>query len=165
MDVEKKLFELSEYCDEHINVLGKCDCALCNHDGTCITPIELRDAPDEMIHKWHAMVFPEPTFKDDVERMKYIRSKLDENELLCQLAEEAAELSKAASKLARIIRGKNPTPVTHIEALDNVFEELADVRVCMIALGYHQHDFSIALRTPDKINRWVERLQKMDGAV
>ena len=44
--------------------------------------------------------------------------KIGEPAMLEQLAEEAAELSHAALKLARIIRGENPTPVTEVEAWD-----------------------------------------------
>ena len=35
--------------------------------------------------------------------------------MLEQLAKEAAELSQAALKLARVLRGENPTPVTRRE--------------------------------------------------
>lgn len=37
-------------------------------------------------------------------------------EILCQLAEEASELCKAALKLRRTIDGSSPTPVTMEEA-------------------------------------------------
>ena len=167
MDVREKREVLTRYCSER-----NCgNCVFCYGDDYCGILKEqngdvvhaMATAPDEMVEKWYMTAFPAPTFKNDAERMEYIRSKLDENELLCQLAEEAAELSKAASKLARIVRGKNPTPVTKQEALDNVFEELADVRVCMIALGYDKYDLDICLLMPDKIKRWVERLQKMGG--
>ena len=46
------------------------------------------------------------------------------------LAEECAELSQAALKLARIIRGENPTPVKEDRAICAVMEEWADVLVC-----------------------------------
>jgi hypothetical protein len=62
---------LQNHCDEHINVLAECDCALCEVGGTaCIADInDFSDAPDEMIHKWYAMVFPEaPTIKDSGQR-------------------------------------------------------------------------------------------------
>ena len=38
--------------------------------------------------------------------------KIGKPAMLEQLAEEAAELSQAALKLARVIRNENPTPVT-----------------------------------------------------
>ena len=40
-----------------------------------------------------------------------------------QLAEEAAELSQAALKLARVLRGENPTPVTRREVRKHLIEE------------------------------------------
>ena len=50
--------------------------------------------------------------------------------MLEQLAEEAAELAKAALKLARICRAENPTPVTESEAYKNIIEEYTDVETC-----------------------------------
>lgn len=43
--------------------------------------------------------------------------------MLEQLAEEAAELSQAALKLARVLRGENPTPVTRREVRKHLIEE------------------------------------------
>lgn len=42
-------------------------------------------------------------------------------------AEECCELGHAALKLARVVRGENPTPVTMAEAQEGFVEELADV--------------------------------------
>ena len=44
-----------------------------------------------------------------------------------QLAEECNELGKAALKLARVLRGENPTPVTEEAARAKVIEEFTDV--------------------------------------
>lgn len=46
------------------------------------------------------------------------------------LAEESAELAKAALKMARVLRQENPTPVTLIEAESMVREEWTDVIQC-----------------------------------
>lgn len=74
-----------------------------------------------------------------------------------QLAEEAAELSQAALKLARVLRGENPTPVRDWQAIDNLKEETADVRVCLKVL-----ENSFGLNTEQlevkKLNRWLNRL-------
>lgn len=71
------------------------------------------------------------------------------------LAEEATELAWAAMKTARVIRGENPTPVTKIKALDQVYEELSDLRlVCEILLL--EPDRQVMDR---KLHRWVERLK------
>ena len=182
MDIVAKRNAVREYCWKHScesRAFGDNACAIkgnhvCSkHEGVYIaTDKEIEELFDLL--KSYEDTKETPVIKDNgehqscsiyfYESIEYIRTKLDENELLCQLAEESAELSKAASKLSRVIRGKNPTPVTHEEALDNVFEELADVRVCMIALGYNKYDLDIAMRMPDKVDRWVERLKKMGGA-
>jgi hypothetical protein len=49
-----------------------------------------------------------------------------------QMAEECCELGKAALKLARVMRGENPTPVTEEQAVANLIEEVGDVRSCML---------------------------------
>lgn len=50
------------------------------------------------------------------------------------LAEECSELTHAALKMARVLRGENPTPVSEAEAMEMVVEELTDVISCVIAL-------------------------------
>lgn len=92
--------------------------------------------------------------------IEFIRDKLGQEELLCQLSEEAAELSKAELKLRRAISGKNPTPVAPEEAYKNLLEELADVSNALVALGLD----TVLVRTEiirtmkEKRERWVERL-------
>lgn len=90
----------------------------------------------------------------------YIREQLSQEELLCQLAEEAAELSKAALKLRRVYDGTNPTPVKRSEAFDNLKEEIADVWLVLMVLKLD--DLNIAeynhiMHT--KLNRWAGRLR------
>lgn len=58
--------------------------------------------------------------------LEYIVANLSEEDILCQIAEEAAELAKAALKLRRAITQTNPTPVTVDEAVENIIEEYAD---------------------------------------
>lgn len=48
--------------------------------------------------------------------------------VLEQCAEELAELTQAALKMARKLRGENPTPMTHAQAAEHLHEELGDVR-------------------------------------
>lgn len=57
---------------------------------------------------------------------EYIANNLSDNDILCQIAEEAAELAKAALKLRRVLSGTNPTPVSDKEAVDSLIEEYAD---------------------------------------
>lgn len=61
---------------------------------------------------------------------KLMVSTIGEPAMLEQLAEEAAELAKAALKLARIERGENPTPITRGNAAMNLIEEYTDVVQC-----------------------------------
>lgn len=63
--------------------------------------------------------------------MKEIIDKVGESAILEQLAEECAELAKAALKLSRGMRKENPTPVTVNDAFDNLVEEIGDVRLLL----------------------------------
>lgn len=84
----------------------------------------------------------------------YIQLSVGEAAIYEQLAEEAAELSQAALKCARIIRRENPTPVTQEEADRHLQEEFSDVMLCTEVLGLKE-DPEITER---KAKRWVERL-------
>jgi NTP pyrophosphatase (non-canonical NTP hydrolase) len=93
--------------------------------------------------------------------IEYIREQLSQEELLCQLAEEASELAQAALKLRRVYDGSNPTPVKRGEAFDNLKEEIADVELVLMVLGY---DRSMLIsekhkRMDAKLIRWTERLR------
>ena len=97
--------------------------------------------------------------------VEFIRDRLDQEELLCQLAEEAAELSKAALKLRRAYGNtNNPTPISAKEAYENLVEEAADVYWSWFMLGFD----NVLSRTRihkivnEKMIRCAERLQK-DG--
>ena len=85
--------------------------------------------------------------------------------VLEQTAEEAAELSKACLKLARVIRGENPTPVTYDEALKDVKEESTDVSVCLSVLDWysdvHVHGSDYIKTYNQKTKRWMERIAEM----
>ena len=94
--------------------------------------------------------------------MRLIVHKIGTPATLEQLAEEAAELSQAALKVGRVMRGENPTPVSFVEAVDCLSEEAADVRVCLNVL--QEAAFPIALNTEKteqaKLNRWLDRLEE-----
>ena len=68
------------------------------------------------------------------------------------LAEECVELAHAALKLARILRGENPTDATLEETRANVVEEACDVCICLDLV-----DISL---DPDIRMRKLERLAK-----
>jgi NTP pyrophosphatase (non-canonical NTP hydrolase) len=86
----------------------------------------------------------------------YIRSKLSEAELLAQLAEEAAELAKAALKLRRVEDGSNPTPVTKDTAVENLMEEITDVHLLLELLKLEPDQ---ELKN-QKLRRWASRLRE-----
>lgn len=88
--------------------------------------------------------------------LNHIIETLGTEELLAQLAEEAAELGKAALKLRRALNGKNPTPVSPAEALLNVQEEMADVLLCVLSVGLDEQSAERTIRS--KIPRWAGRI-------
>lgn len=91
-----------------------------------------------------------------------IRAALPEDELLCQLAEEAAELAQAALKLRRCITGKNPTPTLPTQAEANLIEELADVRLCAEVLDRGTRIKNQLDGISDsKLGRWAKRLEEV----
>lgn len=93
--------------------------------------------------------------------IEYIQREVTTEELLAQLAEEAAELAQAALKLRRVYDGTNPTPTTREEALDNLHEEIADVKLLVKTLGL-DNPLSNALHThimQEKLARWARRLE------
>lgn len=76
-----------------------------------------------------------------------------------QTAEEATELAQAALKLARIIRGENPTPVTYEAAYENFVEEIADVKLCLAVLEERLGAFPTENVAREKIKRWNKRIE------
>lgn len=91
-----------------------------------------------------------------------VRAHLTDSELLCQLAEECAELAQAALKLRRVITGDNPTPVSEREASADYVEEVADVMACLMALKFPVDHGNIHDIQESKFRRWVERLEARD---
>ena len=88
-----------------------------------------------------------------------IKQHIPQDELLAQLAEEAAEISQAALKLRRALTGLNPTPVTAEEARANLVEEIADIlNVSDLLLEIDDVDeiYDIVQR---KRERWLKRLE------
>ena len=87
-----------------------------------------------------------------------IRNSISKPALIEQFAEECTELAHALLKLARIIRGENPTPVTANEAWKNVVEEYGDVELCASILDL-ETDFSLM---EAKELRWLNRLHNKE---
>ena len=81
-----------------------------------------------------------------------------------QLAEECCELGQAALKLARFLRGQNPTRKTRRECQDDLREEVADVLLCIELIqragivGSLGHIDEIVT---EKHTRWIESLDEV----
>lgn len=88
-----------------------------------------------------------------------IKQHLPQDELLAQLAEEAAELSQAALKLRRALTGINPTPVTVDEARKSLVEEAADVYNVLGLLLDAADNAEIYSIIRRKKERWLNRLE------
>lgn len=94
-------------------------------------------------------------------RQKEVRTMMIEKigtpAMLEQMAEEAAELAQAALKLARIMRGENPTPVTELEAWKYLVEEYTDVYQCAMELVIPVDWAQISEKEKRFKERWKER--------
>ena len=94
------------------------------------------------------------------EHIAYIRGHIPMPDLYEQLAEEAAELSQAANKMARYLRGVNPTPKTETEVHSDLIEEYTDVvNVACNILDIHP-DWLVS---DYKLYRWAKRLEENAG--
>ena len=74
--------------------------------------------------------------------------------MLEQLAEECAELGKAALKMARIARRENPTPVTEEDAEIALIEEYTDVVQCAQELGLKPDPIEMQKKKERFFERW-----------
>ena len=82
--------------------------------------------------------------------------------LLEQCAEECEELAHVCLKMARKLRGENPTPVSKAELWEHINEEAADVETCIEQL----YNAGILSRTEmnsfkkAKTERWINRINR-----
>lgn len=88
--------------------------------------------------------------------MGYIKDRIGEAAMYEQLAEEAAELCKAALKMARILRDENPTPVKREGAAGAIEEEYTDVMVCASELGITINPTLESYKRKRFVKRWEE---------
>lgn len=95
--------------------------------------------------------------------IEFIRDQIPEEELLVQLAEEAAELAQAALKMHRVLDGRNPTPVRMSEAWADLQEEVADVLLCLHILGISYKEPEYEVQMDGKLERWVGRLREKEA--
>ena len=98
-------------------------------------------------------------FEEREVTMAEIKNYLPDEEILAQLAEEAAELSQAALKLRRVIDGTNPTPKTREDAFGSLIEEYSDVVSCCRELNIFPAEIIIA----GKKERWINRLKEKNN--
>lgn len=91
------------------------------------------------------------------------RDYLTEGELLCQLAEESAELVQAALKERRALEDDNPTPVSYPDAHANLLEEVADVYVSLGELLSLADWETVAHIRAKKEKRWIQRLEERES--
>lgn len=100
------------------------------------------------------------TLVDIDDDLNYIDEHMSRAALYEMLAEEASELAHASLKMARAIRGENPTPATCLEAFDSLEEEWNDVylvsRVLSLSTSYAAMKY--------KAERWIERLKEKEAA-
>ena len=97
--------------------------------------------------------------------IKYVASRLSEEELLCQIAEEASELAQAALKLRRATTQNNPTPVTKDEALKALWVEFGDILNALdaYALKTGNEDDEYPTVAKQKLHRWANRLKEKEN--
>lgn len=88
-----------------------------------------------------------------------VKDYLTQAELLCQLAEESAELAQAALKERRTLSDENPTPKTFQQAHTDLLEEVADVYVSLGELLGLEDWERVARIREEKENRWIQRLE------
>ena len=97
--------------------------------------------------------------------LEYIKDRLPLDEIMTQLAEEAAELGQAALKLRRAKSKTNPTPVAFHEAYEKLIEETVDVMVCLQVAGLNLDPVLWQHGMEQKLARWVQRLREVEEAV
>lgn len=88
-----------------------------------------------------------------------IKDILSSRDLYEQLAEESAELAKAALKVIRASGAtKNVTPVSMDDAWDSLVEEVRDVLIVLEALGFNIYVEADWARASGKWERWYRRI-------
>lgn len=93
--------------------------------------------------------------------LQIISESLSDAEKWGQLAEEAAELSQAALKMQRIFMAMNKPRKTYEECISNVYEEIADILVCLDVLGISDSADEINRIRREKEQRWARGIRRM----
>lgn len=93
--------------------------------------------------------------------IEHIAAFLTAHEKWGQLAEEASELSQAALKMQRLFMPTNKPRKTYAECVDNVYEEIADILVCLDVLGISHSADEINRIRREKEQRWARGIRRM----
>ena len=151
------------------NVLYLCDrkaCKKCNFPQCCHTT-DIRHATnfsmipecrDGETPKYITFYVEDDDYPECTLELERINDILGPVAMWLQLAEEAAELSQAAAKLARFYEGRNPVAhdIRNSDTLkEKLVEELTDVAIVVDALGMRVNP-SLYL---DKVSRWTSRIE------
>jgi NTP pyrophosphatase (non-canonical NTP hydrolase) len=97
-------------------------------------------------------------------RIASMIEKIGEPAMLEQLAEESVELAKACLKLARKLRGENPTPKSKAECQRELLEEFTDVIQCSRELKLQPDEEQIEEKHLRFLTRWTAATQsKIDS--
>lgn len=92
-----------------------------------------------------------------------IKTALSMDDRLCQLAEEAAELSKAALKLRRAMSNTNPTTCDYEQAAMNIFEEFTDVLLAARVMDISPDGDTVKNIYQYKLLRWYGRVNERNA--
>lgn len=93
------------------------------------------------------------------DQLNFIEEHMTRASLYEMLAEEATELAQASLKMARILRGENPTPVGAQDAFKTIEEEWNDLYLVTRVLSLTTDYVSMK----HKAERWIKRLAKKGG--
>lgn len=91
------------------------------------------------------------------DRIGAIRELTRYSDALMQLAEEAAELAKAALKYSRALGSGTPTDASPTDAREQMIEETADVMLTAAVCGIRDTDTEPVMAV--KVERWMRRLE------
>ena len=95
--------------------------------------------------------------------MGYLLDHIGQPAMLEQTAEECTELAQACLKLARKLRGENPTPKDILDISFNLAEEVADVLICLEELKNISYAADITNNVIDiKTDRIKERFKEAE---
>mgnify|MGYP004459083409 CR=1 FL=1 len=127
--------------------------------------MEVNLKKDKQGHEWNhkvpwqqmQQVSADANNRRDMMATKKIVDYIGYPAMLEQLAEECAELGKAALKMARIFRRENPTPVTREDAEIALIEEYTDVVQCAQELGLKPDLIEMQGKKERFFERWENR--------